>query len=195
MAIDSEKIKQLREMTSAGMLDCKKALEETDGDIEKAAENLRKKGIVKAVKKMDRAATEGRFFSYIHHNGKIGVLLELNCETDFVAKNDFFLELGKDVAMHIAASAPQYANPDDVPADVIDKEMEIQKETLMKEGKPENVVEKILEGKKNKFVSELSLVKQPFVKDPQRTIEDLIKEAISKLGENITVGRFTRYSI
>ena len=195
MAIDSNKIKELRVMTSAGMLECKKALEETDGDIEKASEYLRKKGIIKAVKKMDREASEGGIFSYIHHNSKIGVLLELNCETDFVAKNDMFKELGKNVAMHVAAMAPVYVNPDEVPQDLIEKEMTIQKETLEKEGKPENVMEKIIEGKIKKFKQELSLTKQSFVKDPKVSIEDLIKESITKLGENISIGKFIRYSI
>jgi len=195
MAIDSGKIKELRGMTSAGMLDCKKALEETDGDIGKAADLLRKRGIIKAVKKMDRAAGEGRIFSYIHHNGKIGVMLELNCETDFVAKNELYEQLGKDISMHVAAMNPAYINPEDVPEDVVAKEREVQAEALKKEGKPDNVIEKILEGKINKFLSEHSLLKQSFVKDPQLTIEDLIKEGISKLGENISIGRFIRYSI
>ena len=182
-------------MTSAGMLDCKKALEETNGDIEKAAEELRKKGIIKAVKKMDRAASEGRFFSYVHHNGKIGVLVELNCETDFVAKNEMFMELGKDIAMHIAASAPQFVRPEEVPSELVEKEKEIQAQALRDEGKPANMIEKIMEGKMKKFTSEVSLLGQGFVKDPSKTIEDLIKESISKLGENISVGRFIRYSI
>lgn len=195
MAIEPEKIKHLREMTSAGMLDCKKTLEETDGDIEKAAELLRKRGIIKAVKKMDREATEGGIFSYVHHNGKIGVLVHLACETDFVARNEVFQALGKNIAMHIAASNPQYVNPADVPEEVIAKEREIQKEALIKEGKPENVAEKILQGKIDKFVSEISLMPQAFVKDTSLTIEDLVKDMISKLGENITVLKFIRYSI
>ncbi len=195
MAIEADKIKELRAMTSAGMLDCKKTLEETGGDLEKAAELLRKRGIVKAVKKMDREAGEGRIFSYIHHNGKIGVLVELNCETDFVAKNEIYEQLGKDIAMHVAAMNPSYVRPDDVPVDQINREKEIQAEALKKEGKPDNVVEKILEGKLKKFQEESALLTQSFVKDPKLTIEDLVKEAISKLGENINVGRFTRYSI
>jgi elongation factor Ts len=195
MAVESDKIKTLREMTSAGMLDCKKALEECGGDVDKAAEELRKKGIIKAVKKMDRAASEGRFFSYVHHNGKIGVLLELNCETDFVAKNEMFLSLGKDIAMHIAASAPLVVRPEEVSPEAIEKEREIQSQALKEEGKPENMIEKIMEGKMKKFTSEISLLGQAFVKDPQKTIEDLIKESISKLGENISVGRFIRYTL
>ncbi|MDH4261813.1 MAG: translation elongation factor Ts [Spirochaetia bacterium] len=195
MAIEPEKIKTLREMTSAGMLDCKKALEECGGDIEKAAEELRKKGIIKAVKKMDRVAGEGRFFSYVHHNGKIGVLVELNCETDFVAKNELFNDLGKNIAMHIAASAPQFIKTDEVPQDLIDKEREIQLQTLKDEGKPDNVIDKIMDGKLKKFVSELSLLTQAYVKEPSHTVEDIIKECISKLGENISIGRFIRYTI
>lgn len=195
MAIDAGKIKELREMTSAGMLDCKKALEETDGDLQKAVDLLRKKGIIKAVKKMDREASEGRLFSYVHHNGKIGVLLLLNCETDFVGKNEQFLELGKNIAMHIAAANPVYTSSSEVPAEIIEKERVLQAETLKQEGKPENVVEKILEGKMKKFASEISLLEQDYVKDPKMKIEDLIKESISKLGENISIGKFVRYAI
>ena len=195
MAVEPEKIKALRDMTSAGMLDCKKALEECGGDIEKAAEDLRKKGIIKAVKKMDRVASEGRLFSYIHHNGKIGVIVELNCETDFVGKNDVFMELGKNIAMHIAASAPQYVKPEEVPLELIEKEREIQMQSLKEEGKPENVIEKIMEGKIKKFVSEMSLLTQSYVKEPSHTVEDIVKECISKLGENISIGRFIRYTI
>ncbi len=195
MAVDSEKIKQLRAMTSAGMMDVKKALEETDGDIDKAVQLLRERGIIKAAKKMDRQASEGAVFSYIHHNGKLGVLLELNCETDFVAMNEKFAELGKNIAMHIAASAPQYIRAEEVPEETIAAEREIQKQALIEEGKPENAIEKILEGKIKKFVSEISLLDQPFVKDPKTTIGDLIKEGVTALGENISVARFTRYSI
>lgn len=195
MAIESEKIKALREMTAAGMLDCKKALEETDGNLEKAADLLRERGIIKAVKKMDREASEGRLFAYVHHNGKIAVLLQLNCETDFVGKNEVFLELGKNIAMHIAAAAPLYATSEEVPQEIIDKEMEIQKQSPELEGKPANVVEKILEGKIKKYLSEICLLEQAYVKEPKMKISDVIKEGISKLGENISIGKFTRYSI
>ena len=195
MAIDAAKIKELREMTQAGMLECKKALEETDGDIQKAVDLLRQKGIIKAAKKMDREASEGRLFSYVHHNGKIGVLLQLNCETDFVGKNELFLELGKNIAMHIAASNPSYISSSEVPEDIVEKERAVQAETLKQEGKPDNVVEKILEGKIKKFVSEMSLLEQDFVKDPKMKIEDLLKESITKLGENISIGKFVRYAI
>ncbi|MDH5716231.1 MAG: translation elongation factor Ts [Spirochaetia bacterium] len=195
MAVESEKIKQLRIMTSAGMLDCKKALEETGGDIEKAAASLREKGIIKAVKKMDREANEGRLFSYVHHNGKLATLVELNCETDFVAKNESFQELGKNIAMHIAASNPLYVDAEQVPKEDIEKEKEIQKNALENEGKPANVIEKILEGKINKYIGDITLLGQSYVKEPSLTIADLIKDNIAKLGENISVGRFTRYSI
>ena len=195
MAIDGEAIKKLRDMTSAGILDCKNALEETKGDVESAAKYLREKGIVKAVNRMSREAREGSIFSYIHHNGKIGVLLELNCETDFVAKNDVFKELGKNISMHIAASSPSYISKDEVPANIIEEEKEIQRKNLLEEGKPENVIEKILEGKIKKYLSEISLLEQPFVKEPKLTIQDLLKETISKVGENVSVARFQKYSI
>jgi len=195
MAIDAKKLKELREMTSAGMLDCKNALTETNGDLDKAAALLREKGIAKAVKKMDRTASEGGIFSYIHHNSKLGVLLELNCETDFVAKNEKFIELGKNLAMHIAAMSPQYIHGDEIPVDIINAEKEIQKTALLEEGKPENVIEKILEGKIKKFAGEITLLGQSYVKEPKITIADLIKDSISTLGENISINRFTRYSI
>lgn len=195
MSIDSEKIKQLRQMTQAGMLDCKKALEETNGDLEKAANYLREKGIIKAVKKMDRETKEGGIFSYVHHNGKIGVLVEINCETDFVAKNDTFKDLGKNIAMHIAASNPLYVSPEDVPEEEIAKEKEIQATALKEEGKPENVIEKILEGKLKKFKNEISLLGQPYVKEPKKTIDDLMKENISTIGENLSIRKFIRYVI
>lgn len=195
MAIDSDKIRSLRAMTSAGILDCKKVLEETNGDLEKAATLLRERGIVKAVKKMDREAAEGRLFSYVHHNGKVAVLLEINCETDFVGKNEMFLELGKNISMHIAAMNPLYVKSDEVPQEVIEKEKEIQKQSSNLEGKPDNVVEKILEGKIKKYVSEICLLEQAYVKEPKMTIDDLIKDAIAKLGENISIGKFIRYAI
>jgi len=194
MAIDGAKIKELREKTSAGILDCKNALEETNGDIDKAADLLREKGIVKAVKKMGREAAEGSMFSYIHHNGKIGVLLELNCETDFVARNDKFKELGKDICMHIAAANPGYLTEEDVPQEEIDKEKKLIITELKDEGKPENMLEKIAEGKLNKFYSEIVLLKQGFVKEPKTSIENLVKASITTLGENISIGKFVRYS-
>lgn len=195
MAIDQDKIKSLREMTSAGILDCKKVLEETNGDLEKAASLLRERGIVKAVKKMDREATEGAVVSYVHHNGKIGVLVQLNCETDFVARNEKFLELGKNIAMHIAAAAPQFVKVEDVDPKVIENEREVQRAALIEEGKPADKVDKILEGKLKKFASDICLLEQGFVKDPEKTIADLIKMSIAALGENIAVGRFVRYAL
>ena len=195
MAIDQEKIKTLREMTSAGILDCKKILEETNGDLEKAASLLRERGIVKAVKKMDREASEGAIVSYVHHNGKIGVLVQLNCETDFVARNEKFLELGRNIAMHIAATNPQFVKAEDVDADVIEKEKEVQRAALIEEGKPADKVDKILEGKIKKFVSDICLLDQPFVKEPDKTVGDIIKASIATLGENIAVGRFVRYAL
>jgi elongation factor Ts len=195
MAIDQEKIKTLREMTSAGILDCKKILEETNGDLEKAASLLRERGIVKAVKKMDREASEGAIVSYVHHNGKIGVLVQLNCETDFVARNEKFLELGRNIAMHIAATNPQFVKAEDVDANVIEKEKEVQRAALIEEGKPADKVDKILEGKIKKFVSDICLLDQPFVKEQDKTVGDIIKASIATLGENIAVGRFIRYAL
>ncbi|AFM11120.1 translation elongation factor Ts [Turneriella parva] len=195
MAIDQEKIKTLREMTSAGILDCKKILEETNGDLEKAASLLRERGIVKAVKKMDREASEGAIVSYVHHNGKIGVLVQLNCETDFVARNEKFLELGRSIAMHIAATNPQFVKAEDVDPTVVEKEKEVQRAALIEEGKPADKVDKILEGKIKKFVSDICLLDQPFVKEPEKTVGDIIKASIATLGENIAVGRFVRYAL
>ena len=195
MAIDQEKIKNLREMTSAGILDCKKVLEETNGDLEKAASLLRERGIVKAVKKMDREASEGAIVSYVHHNGKIGVLVQLNCETDFVARNEKFIELGKSIAMHIAATNPQFVKAEDVSPEVIEKEKEVQRAALIEEGKPADKVDKILEGKIKKFTADICLLDQPFVKEPEKTVGDIIKASIATLGENIAVGRFVRYAM
>lgn len=195
MAIDQEKIKNLREMTSAGILDCKKVLEETNGDLEKAASLLRERGIVKAVKKMDREASEGAIVSYVHHNGKIGVLVQLNCETDFVARNEKFIELGKSIAMHIAATNPQFVRSEDVSPEVIEKEKEVQRAALIEEGKPADKVDKILEGKIKKFTADICLLDQPFVKEPEKTVGDIIKASIATLGENIAVGRFVRYAM
>lgn len=182
-------------MTSAGILDCKKVLEETSGDLEKAAALLRERGIVKAVKKMDREATEGAIISYIHHNGKIGVLIQLNCETDFVARNEKFQELGRSIAMHIAATNPQFVKAEDVSADVLEKEKEVQRAALIEEGKPADKLEKILEGKMKKFAADICLLDQPYVKEPEKTVGDIIKVSIATLGENISVGRFVRYAL
>lgn len=193
--ITSEMIKELREKTQAGMLDCKKALIECGGDMEKAVDYLRKKGLAAASKREGRIAQEGVIASYIHNNSKLGVLLELNCETDFVARNQDFQDLAKDLCMQVAASNPLYVAPEDVPADVLEREKEIYREQLKESGKPANVIEKIVEGKLAKFYSEVCLLEQEFIKDNKVIIKDLIKNKIATYGENITVGRFVRFQI
>jgi len=193
--ITSEMIKELREKTQAGMLDCKKALVECGGDMEKAVEYLRKKGLASANKRMGREAREGIIASYIHTNSKLGVLLELNCETDFVAKNADFHELAKEISMQVAASSPLYVDIDDVPAEELEKEKDIYRDQMKDSGKPEQVVEKIVEGKLKKYYQEVCLMEQEYIKDPKLTIRDLVKNKIATYGENITVGRFVRYKI
>jgi len=188
-------IKELREKTQAGMLDCKKALIECGGDMEKAVDYLRKKGLAAANKREGRFAKEGVIASYIHNNSKLGVLLELNCETDFVARNQDFQDLAKDLCMQVAASNPLYVAPEDVPAEVLEREKEIYREQLKESGKPANVIEKIVEGKLTKFYSEVCLLEQEFIKDNKVIIKDLIKNKIATYGENITVGRFVRFQI
>jgi elongation factor Ts len=188
-------IKELREKTQAGMLDCKKALVECGGDMEKAVEYLRKKGLASANKRMGREAREGIIASYIHTNSKLGVLLELNCETDFVAKNADFHELAKEISMQVAASSPLYVDIDDVPAEELEKEKDIYRDQMKDSGKPEQVVEKIVEGKLKKYYQEVCLMEQEYIKDPKLTIRDLVKNKIATYGENITVGRFVRYKI
>lgn len=190
-----DKIKKLREKTGAGMVDIKKALEETGGDEQKAVKILRAKGHNKALKKAARDAKEGVIASYIHSNNKIGVLVELNCETDFVARNSEFQELARDIAMHIAAMNPQFIKPEEVSADIVKKEKEIWAEQLKNEKKPENIRDKALEGKEKKFRDEASLLSQPFVKNPEITVGDLIAEKVGKIGENIQVGKFIRYEL
>ncbi len=191
--ITAQLVKQLREQTGAGMMDCKKALTETDGDVEKASDWLREKGIASASKKAGRAATEGVVHSYIHAGGKIGVLVEINCETDFAAKNEQFQALVKDVAMHIAASAPLAVRREEIPADIVAKEREIYKAQARESGKPEKILDKIVEGKVDKFFKDSCLLEQPFVKDTDKSVEQVVKEAIAVIGENISVRRFTRY--
>ncbi|NPA53667.1 MAG: translation elongation factor Ts [Aquificae bacterium] len=195
MAVDAKLVKTLREMTGAGVLECKKALEETNGNLEEAVELLRKRGIAKAAKKAGRETKEGLIHAYIHAGGRIGVLLELNCETDFVARNEVFKELANELALQIAAMKPQYVSRDTVPKEVIEKEGEIAREAALAEGKPEHIAEKIAEGKVEKFLKEVCLLEQPYIKDDKKTVEDLIKEYIAKLGENIQVRRFTRYEL
>jgi len=193
--ITSDMIKTLRETTQAGMVDCKKALQETDGDIQKAIDFLRKKGLASADKKMGREVTEGIVASYIHSNHKIGVLIELKTVTDFVARNPDFHELAKELCMQIAAAAPLYTKIEDVPADVIEKEKEIYREQMKDSGKPNNVVEKIVEGKLSKFYSDICLLEQEYIKENKIIIKDLIKEKIAAFGENIEVTRFSRFQI
>ncbi|MGB4326613.1 MAG: translation elongation factor Ts [Bacillota bacterium] len=188
-------MRELRSRTGAGMMDCKKALEETGGDIEKAVDLLRKKGLAEAAKKAGRTAKEGIVTSYIHHNRRVGVLLELNCETDFVARTDQFEQLAKDIAMHIAMANPQYVSRNEVPEEVIEHEKTIEREKAEAEGKPEQVIEKIVEGKISKLYENICLLEQPFIKDNSKTIGDLINEAIVLLGENIVVGRFARFEV
>ena len=195
MAVNTKLVKELRERTGAGILDCKKALEECGEDVEKAIDYLREKGIAKAAKKAGRAATEGLVFSYIHMTGKIGTLLELNCETDFVARADEFQTLGKEIAMHIAAASPYYISPEDVPAEDLEREKEIYRKQALEEGKPEHIVDKIAEGRLKKFYENTCLLEQAWIRDPDKKIKDLITEAIAKLGENIVIGRFARFAI
>ncbi|MBN1534138.1 MAG: translation elongation factor Ts [Spirochaetes bacterium] len=193
--ITSDMIKELREKTQAGMMDCKKALQETGGDMEKSVEFLRKKGLASAEKRMGREASEGIIATYIHNNQKLGVLLDLRTVTDFVARNEEFQALAKELCMQVAASSPLYVKPEDVPQDVIEKEREIYREQMKDSGKPANVVEKIVDGKLSKFYGDVCLLEQEYIKDPKVKIKDLIKEKISKYGENIEVRRFVRYQI
>ncbi len=193
--ITSDMIKELRERTQVGMLDCKKALVECEGEMEKAIDYLRKKGIASATKKTGRETKEGIIATYIHNNSKLGVMLELNCETDFVAKNEDFQNLAKELCMQVAATMPSQVNPEDVPAEEVEREKEIYREQLKDSGKPENVVEKIIEGKMKKFYSQTCLMEQEYIRDPKVIIKDLIKEKIAKYGENISVNRFVRYQI
>lgn len=194
-SIDAELIKTLRSMTAAGFVDCKNALVETNGDIDKAVDTLRKKGLAKAQKKASRETKEGLIFSYIHAGGRIGVLLELNCETDFVARTDEFHELAKNISMHIAASNPIYVKRELVPVEIIAKEKEIYKEQLMSVDKPQAVKEKIVEGKIEKYFQDVCLLEQPFIKDPSKNISSIINQEVAKLGENIAVKRYARFQL
>jgi elongation factor Ts len=191
--ISAGAVKELREKTGAGMMDCKKALTESGGDFGKAEEYLRKKGLAAAAKKAGRVASEGAVASYVHMGGKIGVLVELNCETDFAARNEAFQQLVKDVAMHIAAAAPQYVRRDEVPAELVEKEMEIARAQAREQKKPEAIVDKIAQGKVDKFLKEICLLDQPFVKDDKLTVQDVLTQAVAKIGENMQIRRFTRY--
>mgnify|MGYP001198563153 CR=1 FL=1 len=195
MSISAEMVKTLLEKTGVGMMECKKALLETEGDLEKAQDYLRKKGLADAAKRGDRTTAEGLIEAYIHMGGQIGVMLELNCETDFVARNETFKTLAKDIAMHIAASNPLYVNKEEVPAELVAKEKEILMAQPDMASKPENVREKIIEGRIEKFYEQICLLNQPFVKDPSLKIADLVNKSISTLGEKIQVKRFTRFSV
>jgi elongation factor Ts len=188
-------IKDLRERTGSGMADCKKALVECDADVDKAVEYLRKKGLAKAAKKAGRSATEGLVHSYIHAGGRIGVLVEVNCETDFVARNDDFVAFTNEVALQIAAMNPQFVSGDEVPEDAVAKEREIRTATAKESGKPDNVVEKIVEGQISKWKKEICLLDQPWVKDDKKSITDLQNEIVAKLGENIRIRRFIRFEV
>lgn len=189
----AQDVKELRERTGAGMMDCKKALTEANGDMEKAIEILREKGLAAAAKKAGRLAAEGIVDAYIHGNGRIGVLVEVNCETDFVANNEEFREFVRDVAMQIAAAKPEYVSREEIPAEVIEKEREIYRHQALNEGKPEKVVEKMVEGRLEKFFQEVCLLDQPFIKDSDKTIKQLLTEKIARIGENITIRRFARF--
>lgn len=195
MSISANLVKELRERTGAGMMDCKKALTETGGDIDKATDYLREKGLAVAAKKAGRIAAEGLVESYIHGAGRIGVLLEINCETDFVAKTEEFKALARDIAMQIAAAKPEYVRREEVPGDTVQKEKEILRAQALNEGKPEKIVEKMVEGRIDKYYKEVCLMEQTFIKDPDLTVEKLITEKIAKIGENISVRRFARYEL
>ena len=193
--ISADMVKQLREKTGSGIMDCKQALTECEGDLDKAVDFLRKKGLATAAKRAGRAMTEGTIHSYIHMGGKLGVLVEVNCETDFVAKNEDFKDFAKNIAMHIAATNPLGIQPEDIPDEIISKEKEIYRAQALELGKPENIVDKIAEGKLNKFIKDSCLLNQPYVRDPEITVGDLLNELIAKIGENINIKRFVRFQL
>jgi len=194
MAIRAEEVRKLRERTGQGMMDCKRALEEADGNADKAVEILRKKGLATAEKKSIRTAAEGRIHAYIHHNGKVGVMVEVNCETDFVAKTDQFQQFLNDLCLHICATAPMAVTRDEVPEDLVHTERRIAREQV--EGKkPDNIIEKIVDGKLNKWFAERVLLEQPFVKDDSRTVQEVLTDLIAQIGENIVIKRFARFEV
>jgi len=193
--ISAAMVKELRERTGAGMMDCKKALAESNEDMEKAIDYLREKGLAAAAKKAGRIAAEGIVEAYIHGEGRIGVLVEVNCETDFVARTPEYKELCKDIAMQIAASSPEYVRREEVPVEAIEREKEIFKVQALEEGKPANIIEKMIVGKIEKFYKEVCLLEQPFIKDTDKSIQDLLNEKIAKIGENISIRRFVRYQV
>jgi len=193
--ITSQMVKELRDKTNAGMMDCKKALGETDGDMEKAVDLLRQKGLAVAAKRADRATSEGVVECYIHAGGKLGVMVEVGCETDFVAKTDDFKAFARDIAMHVAAVNPVAVSREDIPAELIEREKAIYVKQAQDSGKPENIIEKIVTGKIEKYISEICLMEQKFVKNPDLTVQDLLNELIAKMGENISVKRFARFQV
>ncbi|HOE12764.1 MAG TPA: translation elongation factor Ts [bacterium] len=195
MEISATQVKELREKTGAGMMDCKKALTEAGGDMERAIKILREKGIASAAKRAGRVAKEGVIFSYVHPGNRIGVLVEVNCETDFVARNEQFQQFAKDIAMHVAASSPQWVSRDQVPASVLESEREVLVNQAKASGKPEKVIEKMVEGRLEKFYGQVCLLEQPFVKNPDVTVQELLKELIGKIGENIVIRRFARFQL
>lgn len=195
MQITSKMVKELRDKTNTGMMDCKKALTETDGDLEKAVDLLRQKGLAVAQKRAGRATSEGVVETYIHGGGKLGVMVEVGCETDFVAKNDGFREFAKDIAMHIAANPPLAIRREELPEDFIERERNIFKQQALESGKPENILDKIISGKMEKYYAEVSLMEQKFIKNPDLSVQDLLNELVAKLGENISIKRFARFQV
>jgi elongation factor Ts len=195
MEITTEMVKDLRQATAAGVLDCRKALEAAEGDFEKAVDYLREKGLAKVAKRVDREAKDGLVVSYIHGGGRIGVLLEVNCETDFVARTDEFQGMVNDIALQIAAMAPRYIKREDIPASVIEHEKQLYRAQALEEGKPEAIVERIVDGRMEKFYNEICLLEQAFIRDEERTIDDLVKEQMTKTGENMVVRRFARFEL
>jgi elongation factor Ts len=195
MEVSASAVKELREKTGAGMMDCKKALAETAGDMQKAIDYLRQKGLAAAAKKADRVATDGAVGAYIHAGGKIGALVELNCETDFVARTAEFQALLKEIAMQVAAANPRYVRREEIPVSELDREKEIYRQQALESGKPEKIIDKIVEGKLERFYSEVCLVEQSFIKDPDKKVADVVNDAIARLGENIQIRRFSRYRL
>lgn len=195
MEVSAKLVKELRERTGSGMMDCKKALVETGGDLEKAVDYLREKGLAAAAKRAGRAASEGLVESYIHGAGRIGVLVEVNCETDFVAKTDEFRAFARDVAMQIAAARPEFVGREDVPAEMLERERRVLRAQALNEGKPEKIVDKMVEGRLEKFFRENCLLEQPFIKNPDVAVQDVLKETIARLGENIVINRFARFQL
>ena len=195
MEITAAQVKELREKTGAGMMECKKALGETNGDLQKAIDYLREQGILKSAKLGSRATSQGAIFSYVHPGDQLGVLVEINCETDFVARTDDFKALGKNIAMQVAASAPQYVSRDQVPLEVLDHEKEVSRAQAKAEGKPEKILDKIVEGRLEKYFQEVCLLDQAYIRDDSRKVSDLVTEAIAKIRENITIKRFVRFKV